>query len=29
MLNGVTTTAITTGLLIPEDGRILAERIDP
>jgi hypothetical protein len=29
MLNGVTTTAVTTGLLIPEDGRILAERIDP
>ena len=29
MLNGVIATAVTTGLLIPEDGRILAEMIDP
>jgi hypothetical protein len=29
MLSGTTTTAVVTGLFIPEDGKVLAERIDP
>ena len=29
MLNGVTTTAVVAGLCTPEDGKVLAGRIDP